>query len=290
MSKLYVIMEGLVSVTSSPAGDPMVLLVRTTPQDKDAMGQPLPPHYPRVTFRSGGKLTEQPLAGEDIEFLAGQATSKAVAQLERLPSFTAILAYAKNTNGHTVAQLAQINAGCIGNSPGTACMAAGGQNPRLAGRVRIDQGILTSIQVDDNGNPIAAPPVRFQFRFMDDAVAPALDMPCDNALLLKIDSGSTPIRLQVGAQTFLLDNALQTEKDAAKAALDDPIAPCAIVRITDMVDPMLMKQMKMDYSADTHFPIFFDLLTNYTGARVVPMLVMEGQTDLPLSRCIPPTA
>ena len=250
MSKLYVIMEGLISVTSSPAGDPIVLLVKTNPQDKDAMGQPLPPHNPRVTFRSGGKLTEQSLDGEDIQFLGGKPASKAVARLERLPSFAAILAYARNTNGHTVAQLAEINAGCLGNSPGTACKTADGKNPRLAGRVRIDQGILTSIQVDDNGFPYAAPPVRFQFRFMDDALAAALDMPCDNALLLKIDSGSNPIQLQIGAKAFPLDSALQTEKDANRTALDDPLAACAIVRITDMVDPMLMKQMKMDFSAE----------------------------------------
>jgi len=297
MPKLYAFMEGLVSVVTSQPGNPMVLLIKTYPEDKDAMGAALPPHLPRVTFRSGGKLTVQPLNGEDVSFLTGKPASPVAKNLDRLPAFTKILSFAKSSNGHgkqpamPLAQLAQINAGCVGNTPGSACLAAGGHHPRLAGRVRIDQGSLTSIQVDDSGNPINAKPMRFKFLFMDNAAGPALDMPCDNALLLEVDSGASPIKLQIGNRTFPLDNALQTEKDVAKAAIADPAASCVIVHISDMVDPMLMKQMKMDNSADVHFPIFFDLLPNYTGARVIPTLMpqMHGQGDPPLSRCIPPT-
>jgi hypothetical protein len=296
MPKLYAFMEGLVSVATSPAGDPMVLLIKTYPEDKDAMGAALPQHFPRITFRSGGKLTVQPLNGEDVSFLTGKPASPVAKTLDRLPSFAKILSFAKSSNGHgpkpapPLAQLAQINVGCVGNTPGSTCLATGEHKPRLAGRVRIDQGSLTSIQVDDNGNPINAKPVRFKFLFMDNAAGPALDMPCDNALLLEIDSGANPIRLQIGNQTFPLDHALQAEKDAAKVVLAGPSTNCVIVHISDMVDPMLMKQMKMDNSADVHFPIFFDLLPNYTGARVIPTLMpqVKGQGDPPLSRCIPP--
>lgn len=288
MPKLYVIMEGLVSVAAPSGGGTMVLLVQTYPGDLDALGRPLPPHLPRVTFRSGGNTMVQPLHGEDVQFQTGQQPAKVVTQLDRLPSFADILAFAHNTNGHTAEQLAQINAGCVGNAPGTACLVTGGQKPRLAGRVRIDQGTLTSVQVDDNGNPYAAAPARFKFLFMDNAIGPALDMSCDNALLLTIDSGTHPIQLQVGHLTFTLDNAQQAEKDAVKLILDDPAADCMIVRVSDMVDPMMTKQMVMDDGADTHFPIFFDLLPNYTGPKVIPTLIHSGPGDPPLSRCIPP--
>jgi hypothetical protein len=296
MPKLYAFMEGLISVATPPVGDPMVLLIKTYPEDKDATGAALPPHSPRVTFRSGGKLTVQPLNGEDVSFVTGKPASPVVKKLDRLPSFASILSFAKSSNGHgkkaamPLAQLAQINAGCVGNTPGSACLAAVGHKPRLAGRVRINQGLLTSIQVDDHGNPINSGPVRFKFLFMDNAAGPALDMSCDNALLLEVDSGANPIKLQIGDRTFPLDNALQTEKDAAKAVLADPSANCVIVHISDMVDPMMMKQMKMNDSVDAHFPIFFDLLTNYTGARVIPTLIQQvkGEADPPLSRCIPP--
>lgn len=288
MPKLYAIMEGLVGVATTPGGGTKVLLVKTHPEDRDALNQPLMPHLPRVNFRSGGQLKVQELKGEDIQFLfTGQPAAHLVSDLSRLPSFSRILSFVPKTNGHKAAQLPQIRTGCIGGTPGTACLAPGGQNPRLAGRVLIDQGTLTSIQVDDNGNPYKAPPARFQFRFVNNAQAPALDMKCDNALLLKIDSGSQPIQMRLGQQTLPLSIALQNEKDAAKVILDDPAEDCVIVRVTDMVDPMMMKQMMMENGADVHFPIFLDLLNHYSGPKVIPTLV-HGPGDPPLSRCIPP--
>jgi hypothetical protein len=286
MPKLYVIMEGLVSIATPPGGT-KVLLVKTQPGDRDALDRPLMPHLPRVNFRSGGQIKTQPLQGEDIRFLTGQPAAQPVLELSRLPSLSEILKFAPKTNGHKAAQPSQINTGCVGSTPGTACLVPGKKTPRLAGRVLIDQGMLTSIQVDKNGNPLKMSPTRFKFLFANNTNGPALDMKCDNALLLKIDSGANPIQVQVGQKKALtLSNALQAEKDSAKAMLDDPAEDCVIVRVSDMVDPTM--QMKMEDGADIHFPIFFDLLDGYNGPRVIPTLIHDGPGDPPLSRCIPP--
>jgi hypothetical protein len=294
MSKLYALIEGLVCVATPPGQEARVLLIQTYPGDKDAMGRPFPLHLPRISFRSKGMPMVRKLSGQDVEFLTGAAkpATPPVRQLDRLPSFASILSFAPSTNGNTAAQLAAVKPGCVGNAPGSACLIPKGKQPRLAGRILIDQGTLTSVQVDDSGNPVVAPPARFKFLFIDNASGPALDMQCDNALLLKIDAGAHPVQVKVGNKTFTLDKASQIEKDAVKLILDDPAADCVIVRISDMVDPMMIKHMVMQDSADAHFPIFFDLLGNYKGSRVIPTLI--GTTpntpgDIPLSRCIPPT-
>jgi hypothetical protein len=288
MPKLYVIMDGLVSVATPPGGNAQVLLIKTYPKDLDALNQPLMPHFPRVSYRTGGRLAARALNGEDIKFITGQPPANPKLDLSRLPSFSQILAFAPPVKGGNAAISAQINAGCLGGTPGTACLVPGKQDPRLAARVLIDQGFLTSIQVDDNGNPFSASPVHFQFLFLSNTKAPAFDMSCDNALLLKADSGTHPIQMKVGTDTITLDNAVQSEKDLIKLVLGDPEDDCVIVRITDMVDPMMAKQMKKESGADVHFPIFFDLLTHYTGSRVIPTLVNPHPGDQPLSRCIPP--
>jgi hypothetical protein len=201
MSKLYVIMEGLIGVTTPTKGNPMVLLVKTYSTDRDGKGQPLMQHFPKVAFRTGGQPITKELNGEDIRFDTGQPNAPLGKDFSRIPPFSKILAFAPASNGGQRGAKAQINAGCIGGVPGTACLVPGQPNPRLAGRVLIDHGKLTSIQVGEDGNPTKDSPTTFRFEFEIDSNGPALEMPCDNALLLKIDSGASPIKMIVGQES-----------------------------------------------------------------------------------------
>jgi hypothetical protein len=284
MSKLYVILEGLISVVehSSDSGID-VLLVKTNPQDVDPMGMPIPPHISQIAYRAEGKLQTYQFQGEDVSFANGHLPGPPAVtrDLQRLPSFVQILGSETN---------AEVVAGCVGPHPATECLASAKAQPRIAGRVLITQGTLRSIQVDKKGNPASSAPQRCQFFSQADVNQIVLDMNCDNALLLEMDLGKTAAQLLINGKSVTLDAATPEGVKPLEAILGPATTAWTVVWVRDMVDPTL-GGMNMDHqNIDPHFSVFYDLLANYHGPQVTPRFLSdnEKQGDQPLNRCIPP--
>jgi hypothetical protein len=294
MSKLYAIIDGLISVVESESQPGLVklLFVKTYPDDLDSMGVPFPDHRPRASFSSGGVPQEIELAnGEDVKFTNGHqpAAPNVVTDLARLPSFSDILAkQVKNP------QDAFVKPGCAATG-GVCPRNSQDAKPRIAARLLLDQGTVRSIQVDEHSDPLNPPikPVPWRFFSAVDLKTPVLKMACDNALLLEMDLGQGEASLQIGTGKPLpLDKATAAERAKLAPLGIDPAADCVIVHLNDMVDPNAMKKMHMNLQEDSHFVVFFDLLNNYNGPKVTPNLdpaaVAKGQGFPLISRCIPP--